>query len=158
MLFGVIRSDRLLEQKVIVGIVITVLFLGICTYIDIKSKYVNSYICIIFGIAGVLYKSFIMDRSLLSIPMAILPGIIIMIISIISKESIGKGDAFVVSIMGLYIGSINTILVLFHGVMISCFIGVICMLFMKKSKSYRIPFIPFLSMGFLIQIMNGGLS
>lgn len=143
--------------NMITGIIIVMVFLCVCTYMDLKSKYINIYICLAFGVIGMLYKSCIVKSSLMSVGLALFPGIFVMIISLLSKESIGKGDAMVVGIMGLYVGGINTILALFYGVILASIIGIICMIFMKKSGQHRMPFVPFMAIGLLLQMVNGGI-
>lgn len=146
-----------MEKYLLIQIIITGIFLGICTYIDLKRKYVNIYICLIFSIAGVMYKCIFENSTLLSLLVAIIPGIFLMLVSIISKESIGKGDAIVIGTIGLYIGGINAVIVLFSGVIASCITGIIYIVIMKKEKGYRLPFVPFLALGFIYQIVNGSL-
>jgi leader peptidase (prepilin peptidase)/N-methyltransferase len=132
------------------------IFLFICTYTDIKDKCINVNICIVFGVIGLIYKYFCNSIGLMSVAMAILPGILLLMISIISKGSVGKGDAVVTGTMGLYVGGVKTILILSNGILILCIVGIICMLIMKKDKSYRIPFVPFLTIGFIYQIITRG--
>lgn len=146
-----------MDKYILIETIITGFFLAICTYTDLKEKCINICVCLIFGIIGMIYKCVFENNNLLSLLQAIIPGIFIMFVSIVSKESIGKGDAVVISTIGLYIGEINTIIILFNGLIASCITGIICILFIKKEKKYRLPFIPFVSLAFIFQMVNGGL-
>lgn len=144
-----------MEKYLLIQIIITGIFLSICTYIDLKRKYVNIYICLIFGAIGVMCRCIFENSNLLSVLATIIPGIFMMLISIISNESIGKGDSIVICTIGLYMGLINVIIILFIGLMVSCITGIICMVIMKKGKNYRLPFVPFITLGFIYQILMG---
>lgn len=146
-----------MEKYLLIEIIITGIFLAICTYTDLKGKCINICICLIFGIIAMVYKCIFGNSNILSLLQAVMPGIFIMLVSIISKESIGKGDAIVISTIGLYLGGINTIIILFNGLIASCLSGILCIIFMKKEKGYRLPFVPFVTLAFILQITNGEL-
>lgn len=146
-----------MEKYLLIETIITGIFLTICTYTDLKGKCINIFICLMFGVIGMVYRCIFENSNLLSLLQAIIPGIFLMLVSILSKEGIGKGDAIVIGTIGLYIGGINTIIILFNGVIVSCITGIIFIAFMKKEKGYRLPFVPFLTLAFIFQVTNGGL-
>lgn len=146
-----------MEKYLLIETIITGIFLAICTYTDLKGKCINICICLMFGIIGMVYRCIFENSNLISLLQAIIPGIFLMLVSILSKEGIGKGDAIVIGTIGLYIGGINTIIILFNGVIVSCITGIIFIAFMKKEKGYRLPFVPFLTLAFIFQVTNGGL-
>lgn len=146
-----------MEKYLLIETIITGIFLTICTYTDLKGKCINICICLMFGVIGMVYRCIFENSNLLSLLQAMIPGIFVMLVSILSKEGIGKGDAIVIGTIGLYIGGINTIIILFNGVIVSCITGIIFIAFMKKEKGYRLPFVPFLTLAFIFQVTNGGL-
>ena len=94
-------------------IVITI-FLILSTLIDLRKKEVNISLCISVALVGLIYEIFISKTDILSIILGILPGIFLMLTSIVTNEEIGKGDAAILSTIGIFLGLKKTILVLIY--------------------------------------------
>lgn len=83
----------------------------------------------------------------------VIPGILVLIIGRVSRGMIGMGDGLVLIVIGAYIGATAVI-----SVMMWSFLGasVWCMVFLCLKRyrlKSRIPFVPFLLMGYGIQLM-----
>ena len=124
-------------------IVITI-FLILSTLIDLRKKEVNISLCISVALVGLIYEIFISKTDILSIILGILPGIFLMLTSIVTNEEIGKGDAAILSTIGIFLGLKKTILVLIYALFSTIIIGGILLLIRKKNKKYKIPFVPFI--------------
>ncbi len=134
----------------IIKIIILITFLGICSYTDIKGKYILVKISIIYGILGIVYGFCFENRGILEILIGIVPGIIVLIISVITKESIGKGDALIILVMGIYTGIVNNLIVFIYALFFTVIVGIILLLIMKKGRKFRIAFAPFIFLGYLV--------
>ena len=129
-------------------IVITI-FLILSTLIDLRKKEVNISLCISVALVGLIYEIFISKTDILSIILGILPGIFLMLTSIVTNEEIGKGDAAIFSTIGIFLGLIKTILVLIYAIFSTIIIGGILLLIRKKNKKYKIPFVPFILFSYI---------
>ena len=129
-------------------IVITI-FLILSTLIDLRKKEVNISLCISVALVGLIYKIFISKTDILSIILGILPGIFLMLTSIVTNEEIGKGDAAILSTIGIFLGLKKTILVLIYALFSTIIIGGILLLIRKKNKKYKIPFVPFILFSYI---------
>lgn len=90
---------------------------------------------------------------LLSIGEALVVPFIVLLISlvmdkILKKESMGGGDIKLLFLVGLYLGLISSIL----NLIISCIIGLVMVLLLKKDK---IPFGPAIALGTYISLLYG---
>lgn len=129
-------------------IVITI-FLILSTLIDLRKKEVNISLCISVALVGLIYEIFISKTDILSIILGILPGIFLMLTSIVTNEEIGKGDAAILSTIGIFLGLKKTILVLIYALFSTIIIGGILLLIRKKNKKYKIPFVPFIFFSYI---------
>lgn len=129
-------------------IVITI-FLILSTLIDLRKKEVNILLCISVALVGLIYEIFISKTDILSIILGILPGIFLMLTSIVTNEEIGKGDAAVLSTIGIFLGLKKTIWVLIYALFSTIIIGGILLLIRKKNKKYKIPFVPFILFSYI---------
>lgn len=129
-------------------IVITI-FLILSTLIDLRKKEVNISLCISVALVGLIYEIFISKTDILSIILGILPGIFLMLTSIVTNEEIGKGDAAILGTIGIFLGLKKTILVLIYALFSTIIIGGILLLIRKKNKKYKIPFVPFILFSYI---------
>lgn len=124
--------------------VVITIFLILSTLLDLRKKEVNISLCISVALIGLIYGIFINKTDLLSIILGIIPGIFLMLTSIVTNEEIGKGDAVILSTIGIFLGLKKTILVLIYALFMTVIIGGILLLIRKKNKKYKIPFVPFI--------------
>ncbi len=100
------------------------LFMVICAIQDKRERAVKDSVYVLFSILGLIFGIF-SERSFFNIISAFIPGMLLVVISRLSGEALGMGDAFfyLVSAMYLDIGSILIML------LISMFIcGIIALL------------------------------
>lgn len=86
-------------------------------------------------------------------------GGITWIISWLTQEQLGQGDAMVILCMGLYLGIAKCMEALLWGLMAAALVSLYLLVWKKTSRHQGIPFIPFLTMGYLavlIMTLAGG--
>ena len=79
-----------------------------------------------------------------------IPGVMLLLLSIITKENIGYGDGLTVIVLGLWTGIWFTFYVLCAGLMLS---GVYAAIYLVKKKGETIPLIPFLLIGMEVVLL-----
>jgi len=124
-------------------------FLGINTVSDIKTKKILSWSAWAFGVFGILYGFISGELNLLLAMTTVLPGIVFLIISRITDESMGYGDGIVVLIMGTYIGIQKLVSSLMIALLFAAAWSIILLVFLKKKKQAEFPFVPFVLLGYL---------
>ena len=113
---------------------------------DLRTKQVRLMEIIIFGVIGILINVFSPSQSLPSIVGGVAVGLILVLISYLSKEKVGMGDALIVTVSGLYLGFVNTIVLLW----LSSLLTAVYCIFRKKKEA---PFVPFLTFAYVIMLM-----
>lgn len=132
----------------------TIIYLGVLSIYDLRSKRLPIYIFVIGGIAGIVLLILEKNIGFLNLIVNLSPGIALLIIGRLTRQAIGYGDGLAVLIMGLF-QSINIVMLsLLMGITLSGFVALILLLFFHKSKKSELAFIPFLAIAFLI---SGGI-
>ena len=111
---------------------------------DIKKKELNLIYCIIFFVVGVAYALFYLNENIEAVIFALMPGMILLIISIVCSEQIGLGDGIMVITLGLLVNVAQLLSVLVWTFIFVSIVAIIKILFNKKTT---IPLAPFLLMG-----------
>lgn len=120
------------------------LFLTVLTVQDIKEKRISIYKLLIFAVMALIHCIFIKQFSWQEILKCMIPGSILLFLSLITKESIGYGDGMTVMVLGLWTGGQFAFQVLCTGIILS---GICAMVYLVKGKKDTIPFVPFLLAG-----------
>ncbi len=138
-------------------IIWTTIILGICTFTDLKGKYIYTWVCGINCILGILAHMFLKDIPIRNMGLGVVIGIIAFIVSILTKEKFGRGDAWMVVTVGVLEGGMFLLpvlvwtFILFNIYAIS---GISLKLFSLKSK---LPLVPFaLVANVLVAFISGG--
>lgn len=129
--------------------------LGLCSIEDIVKKQVHVTVVCLFGILGVLIHLRYGNLSWQDMLMGAGIGVVLYIVSILSREKIGKGDALIVGAMGVYLGFWPTMAVLWVASFFVAVIGVVFMIWGDKSKNYEMAFVPFLLVAYVAYALVG---
>lgn len=117
---------------------------------------IHKWMAYVFAISGLIAS--IILRSPANIALSAIPGLILLIISIATKEKIGLGDCVTVIGLGLWTGTRVTLLSVFIGIGLSSVVSIIYMAVITikgLSGKKTIPFIPFLLCGLVVSILSG---
>lgn len=148
--------------------ILSILLLVICSYTDIRERGISIRVLSVFIVSsaalmistymlgdryGVIKRSLIYEPDPVNILLSLLPGIILLIISFISREAIGRGDVYVVSLLGFMTG-IDRILAILLISMLSCGIfGLAYMVMRGKSRKDTLPYVPFLLGAYILTML-----
>lgn len=83
----------------------------------------------------------------------ILVGIILYVISKLSKGSIGEGDAFVYMVTGISMGFVRNLELLIISLFLASFVGSILLITKRVGRKYAIPFVPFTTVAYGMVMM-----
>lgn len=124
-----------------------------CTLEDIRKRSFDVMYLILFAIGGVILHVYTQQDSIYSLLGGAAIGVVLYIISILSDEKIGKGDAMLIMVTGIYSGFWNTIIILFAACLLSSVYGIFLLVCKKKEKNFRMPFAPFLLGAYMILLI-----
>lgn len=128
-----------------------VAFLSIGSITDIRKKILPKKMILIGAIAAIILTVIWQRRELLAICLSVFPGAFLLILSYLSKEQIGYGDGICILVLGI-LTPIEALLVQLMLSFTLLFMTSAVLLMLKKgNKKTRIPYIPYLLMGVLLQ-------
>ena len=138
-------------------VIILGIWLGVQSYLDFKYREIPIWLLLAGGVVGGCF-CFYEERPAMQLLLSLVPGIVALGFSWVSKEMMGYGDGMVLLVLGSYM-SLSQLLStgLFAFGLAGLAALVLLVVFHKKGK-YRIPFIPFLGLAYGIEcvIAAGG--
>ena len=131
--------------------VLTVLIIEAVT--DFKKKEVNIIFPILLAVAAVVMLFFSKDISLINAIIGIAEGLLLILISVLTKGQIGLGDGILLAACGLMLGGRDNLIMFFFACLSSAVVSALIMIIKKADKKTKIPFAPFMIPGFLIMVL-----
>lgn len=127
-------------------------FLGLCSIDDIRTREIRIIEALIFGLLGVIIQA-ATGVEWTRVVTGLMVGGVIYLFSCMTNEEIGKGDAILIMIIGLYLGFFRALAALWFSSILVGIDGLYLILVKKKKLSYEVPFAPFLLIGVLIVML-----
>ena len=124
-----------------------IILLGIISIIDFSTKNIPVVVLIVMGIVGIT-NSIYAQQSIMSVAVALIPGIVLMAAAFLTREQIGYGDAAVVTLMGLFVTADIVCSTMVMGFTIAGIISVILIASGRAGRKMQIAFTPFLLLGY----------
>ena len=125
-------------------------YLIINTVTDIRTKKIPINISALYFflilLTRIIFDHFNITDSLFSL----IPGLVLLIISRITSQSIGYGDCIIFLVTGLASGFQSTFLVIIISFILSGIYGLFSLLKHKSTKSV-FPFVPFILISYIIK-------
>lgn len=88
--------------------------------------------------------------------LGLIPGVILLGISVLTEDQIGKADALVLGMMGLAMGIGDAMILMSVAFALCAVVALVLIVFRKCRKTFRLPFIPFIFTGYVAMIVAGG--
>ena len=127
------------------------MLLSIQCYWDIKKQEIPTNISVVGAILGFLL-SVHTRRDFLDVCMALLPGVSLCVFGYLSRESIGYGDGILICVLGMFYTWKMVVLICFLSLVFSAAMALVLFVVFGKSGKERIPFVPFLLLGWFIHM------
>ena len=138
------------ENNMTLSHFIVCVFLCYCTYTDIKTKLIPALpTAIITGLISVIHINDAINHTndYLYFLLPFVPGLIMLMLSYLSKEALGYGDSALFILCSISLGSLNGFLIIMIAFLYSAFFSITLLLRGKSGKSI-IPFAPFILAAF----------
>lgn len=117
------------------------LTLGYLSGKDIKLKKISVVPLLVSGILSVIYVLAGKGMSMEHFMVCMLPGMLFLLLSLLTGEKVGYGDGAVLLVMGLWTNGFFCMMVTCMAVFLS---GLYSVYLLLKGKKELIPFVPFL--------------
>lgn len=120
---------------------------------DFKKKEVNIVFPVLLAAAATVMLFFTKDISLINSIIGIAEGVLLILISFLTKGEIGMGDGILLAACGLMLGGRDNLIMFFFACLSSAVVSALIMLIKKADKKTKIPFVPFMIPGFLFMVL-----
>ncbi|WP_167958969.1 prepilin peptidase [Anaerosporobacter faecicola] len=141
-----------MESLMTVGMIGLLLLIAV---IDYRKKEIARKVLILMillvGVNYLLYQPISIQSSLGGLML----GIVLLLLSVITKEKIGKGDAYLIMVLGGYLGISRISLVLLYALTLCAILSGLLLICKKVKREYRVAFVPFIFVGFIGVLCNG---
>lgn len=120
---------------------------------DIKYKKVRFELTLVGLIIGILFIILEIGKGILPYEKAggILFGIGCLIWGKITNEAIGYGDGMILCMLGLFYHTEQIFIVIFWASLFAVMMALFLMITFQKNRKYEMPFVPFLTLGMLME-------
>ncbi len=129
--------------------------LGLCSIEDMKYRRLTIIYILLFGIIGVILHLFAPVCSIYSILWGILLGLVLILISIVTRQSLGMGDGILLAVTGVYLGGSSNLELFLCGLFLSALCSLGLLVLKKKKKTDEIAFVPFLLLSYVFMLFRG---
>lgn len=123
---------------------IELLFLGIGSWFDMKTRELPTVLFLIFGFLSAACNIFFAYQKVSELLGGFAVGLLFFVIGKVTKEAVGYGDGAGLCILGIFEGFQGVFSIAFAAFCLSACYGLCKMLFFKKSLYDTLPFYPFL--------------
>ncbi len=130
--------------------------LGMCSYRDVRYQSLRTGTLLLSAVVGIWMHLLFARIGLLDMAGGMSVGAFLYLIAYLSGEKIGKGDALLVTVCGIFLGFWETILLLWIAFLLAGIFGFIMMKFRHVGRDHQIPFVPFLLVGYVFCLMMWG--
>lgn len=120
---------------------------------DLKKQEINIPVSGIMAAAAIPIYFFAKDISVLNSIIGIAEGLLLILISVMTKGQIGMGDGILLAACGLMLGGKDNFIMFFFACLFSAVVSGLIMLVKKADKKTKIPFVPFMIPGFLVMVL-----
>lgn len=140
-----------------------------CSYTDLRERGISlallaafSTSCAVLMISVLIFgerlvflkRSLVYEPDIINIIAGLIPGLILLIISMLTKEAIGRGDVYVVMLLGFMLGFEKILTILCLSMVMTALTGLVCMVLGIRSRKDSLPYIPFILGAYTIMLMS----
>ena len=122
--------------------------IGFAAY-DIKTKMVP-LIAVVATAGSVLLYRLCVGTGILELVMGLIPGVLLLVLALVTQESIGTGDGLMLCVLGLFCGWRQCLAVFGMALVLSALLSIILLICRKVGRKTELPFLPSLLGGYLL--------
>lgn len=130
-------------------------YLAAAAVTDIRKREVSVKAAGIAAVLAVALRMAAGETNLLSWMACLLPGILVLLIGKATGEAIGYGDGIAILVCGMFLGAEGCTGCVIFGLFLTFPVSLILLLRKKADRKSRMPFLPFLLVGYGIWFLTG---
>lgn len=127
--------------------------LAISAYRDWKEKNIYLYLPAGAMILGLVLHIFCRERAMEDMLCGAAVGVMMIIIGRTTGEAVGIGDGMMLVVSGIFLGFWGNLCLLVTALLLVGVTALFLLVIMKRGKDYRLPFLPFLLVAYLLQLL-----
>ncbi len=116
------------------------------SYFDMKKRTIPVWLLVILGIVMLLCRILLVRDSFWSMAGGACIGVLFLCVSRWTKEAIGYGDSLLILLLGIYLGAISAIELVFWAMVLSS-LG-----FLVLTRRKEMAFVPFLCVAYWMEV------
>ena len=128
--------------------VMLVVLAGFAVY-DMKTKTIP-VAAVVIGAVGVVIYRLCTGTGIGALAMGLVPGAVVLLLALVTKESIGMGDGLVLCILGLFGGWRQCLAVFGMALVLSAVLAMVLLVCRRAGRKTELPFLPSLFGGYLL--------
>lgn len=128
---------------------IIALLLIVLAYKDWKTKRVSVWLLGVITVVAIVACIFLVTTSAWNTLGGVAIGILLFGISKWSGEAIGYGDSWLILSLGIYLGGMKLLQVIFLASFLACLISIAYCMRCGWSRKHTLPYIPFVAVAYL---------
>lgn len=146
------RKNTLHEVLEMISEVCLLLWLSYFAWEDYHTKTVNVIAAIVAAVIGVILRLLQGNREIClgEILAGVSVGMVLLFISYLTKENVGRGDGILFMVTGCYLDCMKNVILLIYTFLIVGGFCVICVITKRLGKTDSVPMIPFMLLAFVI--------
>lgn len=123
---------------------------------DLWKKEVHGLAVLLLGIAGAVLSFLGGDWVDWRVIVRFLPGALTLFLACFTGESIGYGDGWVLLCLGCFLPIVEILNLCMAAITVAGLFALFLLTVRKKGRKTPIPFVPFLSAGYVVLLLTGG--
>ncbi len=132
------------------------ILLAYCSKEDIKTKQIPVIPVAVFAVIGFFWNLLSEEKSVRQILAGASIGVIMLAISILSHEKVGKGDALILGCVGIYFGFYSTLFMWWGSSVLLAVFGISMIAAGKlPGRKAKLPYVPFLLFTYMVVCLPG---
>lgn len=135
--------------------IILLALLGWCSLEDVKQKKLTVMYILMFGVGGIFLHLMAPVCSIYSILWGMLLGLGLILVSLVTRGSVGVGDGILLAVTGVYLGGSKNLELFMMGLLLAALWSLGLLVVKKKKGKEEIAFVPFLLISYFLMILRG---
>ncbi|MBR5969244.1 MAG: prepilin peptidase [Lachnospiraceae bacterium] len=122
--------------------------LAVAAWSDLKTKRIPYWTAALLGCCSAVQVTMALTdktESLYMLLLSVLPGLLLLGLSVMSRGAVGAGDGLLLAAAGPVFGLKEILTLLMIALLLSAVVSAVLLLLKKADRKARIPFVPFLT-------------
>lgn len=129
--------------------IVVLMLLILCSISDVKKRGVYTWILVAMSMLLLVFCFWGGEERIVRALMGTIVGCFFLLVSWVTKEEIGYADSWLILLLGGYLGIRGVLVLLTLAFLISGIYGLVGFAIRRLKRESTVPFIPFLTIGFV---------